>query len=127
MDNIDSLSDKFQEEKWKAYASSLEEALALAKTKIESLERQLALPKEKTATQIICELEIEKLRHSATTRSLTLEETKRFDLLVKNALLADEANKNIKKQNDGPTITISEAALIAIASVPEAEADDGTN
>lgn len=127
MDNIDSLSDKFQEEKWKAYASSLEEALALAKTKIESLERQLALPKEKTATQIICELEIEKLRHSATTRSLTLEETKRFDLLVKNALLADEANKNVKKQNDGPTITISEAALIAIASVPEAEADDGTN
>jgi hypothetical protein len=124
MDTIETLADKFQEDKWKAYASSLEDALALAHKKIKTLEDQLAAKEEKTTEQIICEMEIEKLKLSSVLRSLTLEETKRLDLLVKNLILSKEANKTIKKDN-GPSITISEAALIAIASIPEA--DDGTN
>lgn len=126
MDSIESLSDKFQEEKWKNYCSSLEEALSLAKRRIDTLEQQLSIPKQKNSTQIICELEIEKLKQTTTLRSLTLEETKRFDILVKNLLLSDEANKEVKKDS-GPAITITEAALIAIASIPEARADDGSD
>jgi len=50
----------------------------------------------KNTEQIICEMEIEKLKKVSMERSLTLEETKRFDLLVKNLILAKGTNKDIK-------------------------------
>ena len=127
MDDIISLSSRFSTMvEWKDYCLSLEASLLKAQTRIKELEEQLKnapLTVEKTTEQIICELEIEKLKTSSTMRALTLEETKRLDLLVKNLILSKEANKNNKKESSGPSITISEAALIAIASVPEA--DDG--
>jgi len=128
-DDIISLSSKFSTMvEWRDYCASLETTLMRANTKIKELEEQVnngPIIQEKSTAEIICELEIEKLKTTATMRSLTLEETKRLDLLVKNLLLAKEANKSNKKENSGPSITISEAALIAIASIPEAE--DGTN
>lgn len=49
---------------------------------------------EKSHEELICELELEKLYNESRARTLTLEETKRLDLLVKNLHVARE--KNIK-------------------------------
>lgn len=122
MDDIISLSSAFTTAvEWQDYCNKLKIELLHCQQRIKQLEYAAANPEEKVKTpeQIICELEIEKLRNSSLSRSLTLEETKRFDLLVKNLLLSREAQRNEKKEPVGPAITISEIDLINIARLPE--------
>lgn len=122
MDDIISLSSRFTTAiEWQDYCNKLKLELLGCQQRIRDLEYQISNPaeKKKTPEQIICELEIEKLRTSSLSRSLTLEETKRFDLLVKNLLLSREAQKNEKVEPIGPVISISQHDLISIASLPE--------
>lgn len=70
--------------------------------------------------QQIYEMEMNKLHKSSTERSLTLEETKRFDLLVKNYYLSRNNNEkdieaDYKKLPPGISIT----QLASLASTEE--------
>jgi hypothetical protein len=72
--------------------------------------------------QTICEIEIERLKETAMSRGLTLEETKRLDLLVKNLFLAKEQKKDVAPSFRNLN-NVSNATLIEIASQPEAVED----
>lgn len=68
--------------------------------------------------QSICEIQINKLQKTAMDRELTLEETKRLDLLIKNLYMIKDQNKAIPA-NYSHIKNITDAQLISIASVPD--------
>lgn len=78
-----------------------------------------------TPEEEIAHLQLERLRKAAQTRTLTLEETRMFDLLVKNKRLAqDESTINLSKASYRD---VSDAALLQIAGKDESsDADDNT-
>jgi hypothetical protein len=78
----------------------------------------------KSTEQTICEMEIEKLKTVSMNRSLTLEETKRLDLLVKNLLLAKGLQKDILPDYRTIPSGFTESSLVAIAAVPELPVDE---
>lgn len=71
-------------------------------------------PKEDLAPEEeIADLQLERLRQSAKTRALTLEETRTFDLLVKNKRLSqDKSTENFSK---GSFRDVSDIELIKLA------------
>jgi uncharacterized protein YdcH (DUF465 family) len=137
LDNIQSLEKKFESmSELQAYADSQYRVIIEQSKLISQLHSEVAHLKsllssselvDEKATKIIasteqsiCEIEIERLKETALQRGLTLEETKRLDLLVKNLLLSKEQSKSI------PTTfrhlsNISNATLIEIASQPDPE------
>lgn len=72
-----------------------------------------------TPEEEIAHLQLERLRQAAKNRTLTLEETRMFDLLVKNKRLAqDESTINLSKASYRD---VSDAALLQIASKDESD------
>jgi hypothetical protein len=70
----------------------------------------------------IADLQLERLRESAQTRALTLEETRAFDLLVKNKRLAQE--KSSKNSSVGAFRHVNEIELIQVAVAPKLKLND---
>lgn len=70
-----------------------------------------------TAEEEIAEFQLERLRQAAKIRALTLEETRMFDLLVKNKRLSkDESTINLSK---GSYREVTEAELVKLAEKPD--------
>lgn len=63
--------------------------------------------------EVICRIQIAMLRTKAQEREMTLEETKRFDLLVKNLSLIEE--RKIANAKEVPSLEVSDAQLLALA------------
>lgn len=108
--------------------------LSQAKERIRELESEVqrltslinieVKPIEKTHEQLICEQELKKLLDLSNSRNpvgLTLEETKRFDLYVKNLYLVKESQKEIKPDYKNVPVGVTEFQLIELASIPEAK------
>lgn len=73
----------------------------------------------------IAELQLERLRQSANARTLTLEETRMFDLLVKNKRLAqDESTINLNKNQYRD---VKDADLLQIAAAEVKPSDDSND
>lgn len=139
LDNIITLAGKFKSHlELQSYCDSQFLVIQKSSMRIRQLEEEIVHLKElvastqpllsrevvpqliiKSSEQVICEMEIEKLREASMKRSLTLEETKRFDLLVKNLLLAKESQKEIKPDYKHIPDGYSEATLVALATIPE--------
>lgn len=81
------------------------------------------VPVERVAPEVeIADLQLERLRETAKTRVLTLEESRMFDLLVKNKRLSqDKSTENFSK---GSFRDVSEVELIKIATSPKQKADE---
>ena len=72
-----------------------------------------------TAEEEIAQLQLERLRKAAQARTLTLEETRMFDLLVKNKRLSqDESTINLSKAHYRD---VSDADLLQIAGKNESD------
>lgn len=71
---------------------------------------------------VICEMEINRLKEISFQRGLTLEETKRLDLLVKNLLLSKEQKKDVSTSFRNLS-GLSKDSLMQIASQPEPTED----
>lgn len=102
----------------------LEAEIVHLKSIVTSSQPLLSAPSEliiKSTEQAICEMQIERLKEASMNRNLTLEETKRLDLLVKNLILAKEANKEIKPDYKYLPEGITEATLISIAASGSSE------
>ena len=141
MDNITSLDEKLVDlEGLQVLADTQFKASISAKKSIAALEKENRQLKEiiaafqmaaqrsqepeviiKSNEQLICEMEIEKLRITSIERSLTLEETKRLDLLIKNLYLCKGAQKEINADFRNAIDIISEETLMAIAMSPPRE------
>lgn len=76
-----------------------------------------------SAEQSICEIQINMLQDVAKQRPLTLEETKRLDILIKNLYLAKSQNAAIPVDYTKLPPQVSEAQLIALAAVQDAPSD----
>lgn len=141
LETISSLSIKFKTfEDLQAYANSQYIALQKAFITIKQLETEVAHLKNllETSTsnkiesviipteQQICEMELSKLHKVTILRPLTLEETKRLDLLVKNLYLS---KKGLDLEADFKRLprNITAAELIQIASQPEPKENDSTS
>lgn len=66
-----------------------------------------------TPEEEIAELQLERLRQAAKNRVLTLEETRMYDLLVKNLRLSKD--KSLPHQSKDPIRDVSEIELVRIA------------
>lgn len=70
----------------------------------------------------IADLQLARLNEAAQKRALTLEETRMYDLLVKNKRLAqDKSTSNLSK---GSFRDVSEVELIKIATTPKLKVND---
>ncbi len=137
LDSITKISEKFQDiVELQNYCDKQFKSLVQAKTIIQSLQAEVVHLKEllassnhlvnsppeliiKSVEQTICEIQIEMLREEAMNRSLTLEETKRLDLLVKNLLLCKGAYKDIKPDFTGLPKGLSSEKLLEIAGIAQ--------
>ncbi len=135
LDTISNISEKFQSQtELQNYCDRQYKSLLQAKEIILSLKAEVSHLKEllsssnhlvnsppeliiKSVEQTICEIQIEMLREEAMNRSLTLEETKRLDLLVKNLLLCKGAYKDIKPDFTGLPKGMSSEKLLEIAGI----------
>ena len=77
---------------------------------------------EITPEEQIADLQLARLNDAAQKRVLTLEETRMYDLLVKNKRLAQE--KSNSNQPKGSFRDVSEIELIKIASSPKPKTND---
>lgn len=138
LDNITSLSLKFKtHEELQSYANTQYVALQDAFYKIKQLEEQvlhlksLLNPEHRIeeilvpTEQQICEMEIDKLRKTSMERSLTLEETKRLDLYIKNLYLIKGTVKDIETDFKRLPPGITRTQLEQIAAKPEPVVDEG--
>ncbi len=124
MDKITEVSNKFiQDSELLNLCARQKKSLEQASDLIRKLNAEIAVLKVtshndnlKGTEQIICEVQIELLREVALTRQLTLEETKRLDLLVKNLLLLKGALKDIKPDYRTIPRGLTSDSLLAIAS-----------
>lgn len=95
-------------EELKHLQSLVSQAVPVVKKEIPALATKI------TAEEEIAQLQLERLRQAAQNRTLTLEETRMYDLLVKNKRLSqDESTINLSKASYRD---VSEADLIKIAS-----------
>ncbi len=135
LESISKISEKFQTEtELQQYCDRQYVALKQARDIIQSLRSEVThlkvllsssnhlvnSPPElivKSVEQSICEIQIEMLRGEAMSRQLTLEETKRLDLLVKNLLLCKGAYKDIKADYTALPKGLSSRELLEIAAV----------
>lgn len=72
--------------------------------------------------EVIAEYQLKALKSAAMMRDLTLDEVKRFDLLVKNKRLAQGNATTIEAQKNLPK-NLSKEELLKIASKPKKEMD----
>lgn len=137
--DIITLAGKFKSDQdLQSYCNAQYEALQVAATKIKALEDEVAHLKsllvhtapleskiekiQVSDEQAICEMQIQRLKKIALDRELTLEETKKLDLLVKNLNLSKGQSTSIIA--DYSTLNVQEAKLIELASLPDqAESD----
>lgn len=66
--------------------------------------------------EMIADIQLRKLRDNAKIRELTLDETRKFDLLVKNKRLAQGVATNIDKQEDKLPKQLGKSQLLQIAT-----------
>jgi len=78
---------------------------------------------EVSTERSIAEVQLEKLREIAMDRLLTPDETKQFDLLVKNIMLIRGQPTSINAHSQ-QVEQLSEAELVALAIVPEEDLVD---
>jgi hypothetical protein len=141
LENITHLNIKFKNiEELQLYCDSQYRSLQRANEVIKKLEAEIVHlkniivttvpiiePKQEqfivSTEQSICEMEIERLRKTSMDRGLTLEETKRLDLLVKNLHIAKKGTKDIAPDYKKLPET-SEAELLQIAATPEPSIED---
>jgi len=107
-----------QQEKIKKLEEDLAHTKILISQTIPILENPLTI-KDVSTEQLICEIQIKKFERAALDRELTLEETKRLDLLIKNLHLVKAENKKSIPSEFQKLADISEAELILIASKPD--------
>ncbi len=101
---------------------SLEEILKRAPLPVVQPKSKLVV--NPTSEEEIATLQLERLRHAAQSRQLTLEEVRMYDLLVKNKRLSqDESTINLNK---GSYRDVSEADLLKIAR-PVGDTDESDN
>lgn len=128
--DISSLRKQWEEKKaatdWKDFANvaykALEDKCAeleLANTKLKQLEATISLLPKKIAfaqitdEELICIEQLAGLRIKSRTRELSLEETKKLDILVKSLKLIREENP---KDNISTSTSIEEDDLVSIAA-----------
>lgn len=130
MDNITTIFGKFSSVlELKEYADKQFVAFKQAVERVQQLEKEVdhlkGLLANKTpilgvvSSEIaICDMQINFLKQESMNRPLTLEETKRLDLLVKNKILYTEHEqaKYKPKEDDGD---VDMATLLTIVSNPE--------
>lgn len=100
----------------RSYCEQYRRELVLVLAELENLNAVEVIPR--TEEQDICMREIQKLNEASSHRALTLEETKRLDILVKNLYLSKEKNADsidMKKIPKG----VTPAQLMEIASGDE--------
>lgn len=135
LDNITSLAGKFETaleasvyiDKQNMILMQAKEHIIFLESEVKRLQTILnSVPSllPKTNEELICEMEIDKLMRTSSQRNLTLEETKRFDLIVKNLYLAKDSKKDIKPDYKTLPQGVTEATLVAIASVPGEQIDE---
>lgn len=131
MDNIDDISSivgKFRKvAEVKDYAEKLFIQLKVATETIQKQQQEIAhlkqlldgvvvskiAPHNIAPEQLICEMEILRIQKVVETRALSLEETKRFDVLV-NDLLAIKKSQNENKEDDHSIELSDEAQLLQL-------------
>lgn len=114
MSDVVDINQVKEEKDWKSYCEHLFKSLQNSnaqlqaaqseivhlKQLLESLTPKFVAPSNET---IICEIQIKRLHDESLTRPLTLEETKRLDLLIKNLYLArGQATEIVTNQNANP-------------------------
>lgn len=125
MNNVIDINELKDVAEWRLYAESLFNALqkseALSKQlneKIEHLESLLKATDNKLIPipieQLICELQIKMLHDAAMSRQLSLEETKRLDLLVKNLYLTKGQATEIVSNLGAISDKVTDADLIRV-------------
>lgn len=78
--------------------SRRQEEINQLKQTVEQLKYAPTVKMEFSAEEEIADVQLERLRQSSKTRALTLEETKQFDILVKNKRLSqDQSTINLNK------------------------------
>lgn len=128
--DITAMAGKFKNrQELQAYATQLFHALKVSIEKLQKLEEENAHLKQMLNTsvpqlnsvklvipdeQAIAEIQLMRLKEAAMSRDLTLDETKRFDLLTKNLYLSKGKPKNDNKPKDIEA-DVSDAELIKIA------------
>lgn len=116
MDDIKSISKKFSKDALALENQKLHQALSDASRKIAELELQLAMAptstKVKTSEEIVCELEIEKIKMLSQQRPLTIPETKQFEIYVKSLYLI--RGKNPDTFEGEKVAQLEEAKLLEI-------------
>jgi DNA replicative helicase MCM subunit Mcm2 (Cdc46/Mcm family) len=135
LETIANIADHFQDDlQLREYCNKQYQLLSQSKEIILSLQREVKHLKSllessnhlvnstpeliiKSTEQAICEVQIEKLREVAMERPLTLEETKRLDLLVKNLLLCKGSYKDIKTDYSTLPKGLTSEKLLQIAAV----------
>lgn len=146
MDNILTLAGKFKTHvELQEYCDAQFIALERSQKRIATLEAEVAHLKELLGSttqffdepkvekivvspeQAICEIQIKKLQQQALIRELTLEETKRLDLLVKNLYLAKGQATAVIADARALPDNMSEAELVQLAQVDHlpSEPEDG--
>lgn len=128
--DISQMAGKFKNRtELQAYATQLFHALKVSVEKLQRLEEEnqhlkqmlsasvpqlnsvkLIIPDE----QAIAEIQLQRLKEAAMSRDLTLDETKRFDLLTKNLYITKGKPKDDNKPKDIEA-EVSDAELIQIA------------
>lgn len=93
--------------------AELQKLLTNAVPLIEPAKKENKIKLEITTEEEIAVLQLERLKQAAQTRSLTLEETRMFDLLVKNKRLSQEEPTNNSPK--GKYREVTEIELLQIA------------
>ena len=134
MDNIITLAGKFKDVlELKAYCDAQYTTLETALSRVAELQAENTHLKELLSStaplippiakievsseQAICEIQIKMLQEDAMHRQLTLEETKRLDLLVKNLYIIKGQLTSIPVDSTQLPDNISEAKLLELATV----------
>ena len=125
MNNVIDINELKDVAEWRLYAESLfvalqksEELTSQLNEKIEHLEELLSANAPKLAPipieQLICELQIKKLYDKGMAQELSLEETKRLDLLVKNLYLTKGQATEIVSNLGAISDKVSDSDLIRV-------------
>lgn len=125
MSNVIDINELKDIVEWRLYAEGLFMALQKSEAyneqlskKINQLEELLTATTPKLAPipieQLICELQIKMLHDAAMNRQLSLEETKRLDLLVKNLYLTKGQATEIVSNLGAISDRVSDSDLIQV-------------
>ncbi len=132
VEDISNIAGKFKKvSELKAYSDDLFKKLKAAVEKLQEQEKEIAHLKELLTYNaksnliasphsippelLLCEMEILRLQKTAEERSLSLEETKRFDMLVGNMHdIKKEMRESAKDSDSDHLVEFDESKLISI-------------